>query len=90
VKVRVRGDGSSRVLAVATTSAMRIKDAKNPATMVIITRRKLLRPTFLRELDPSPMTGSIARFAITPKKIEQALMPINLGHESDDTLDASV
>jgi hypothetical protein len=75
----LRGDGSGRATAVAITNAIRMKEARNPPTMVIQTRFKLLRPRFVRGLDPSPMTGNMARFAITPKKIEQALMPISLG-----------
>ena len=80
MKVRVAGGGNGRTIAVAITNEMRMKDARNPPTMVIETSFRLSRPTFARGLDPSPKTGSMARFAITPKKIEQALMPMSLTH----------
>lgn len=63
------------------TRETRIAAATNPETMVIVMSIRLVIPILSRALVPLPMIGSIARFAIHPKKRETLLMPINLAIE---------
>lgn len=65
---------------------MRIAAARNPETMVIVMSIRVVRPTFNKALVPLPMIGSIARFAIHPKKRENALVEINLAVKNQKPL----